>query len=256
MTGSRGGPGRRVAVGALAALLVVVPSACGSGSGSSARHAPTTTTSSSHADSSAASCRPRVDTTPADLPRIPAADHAHLDRRASPRLDPADARVQREQLAAARRSATRLGTVARALAAGYVPTGGSVGDGDGVHFTNWSLVSCHFDAAQPAQLLYDGSTMEAPLVAFSYYLVSPQAPPAGFAGRADRWHRHFGICVRDGAMLDRLEPQGHQTLESCRAAGGDVLDGRDLWMLHAWVVPRWTNRLGVFAPLNPELIRE
>src|SRR5205085_2854078 len=143
-----------------------------------------------------------------------------------------------------------------ALEAGYVPTGGSAGDGDGVHFTNWSLVNCHFDPARPSQLLFDGSSADAPLVAFSYYVVSAGRPPEGFVGPEDIWHRHFGLCVRDGAMLDRLEPQGHQTLDSCHAAGAVVLDGRDLWMLHTWIVPRYPNRRGVFAPLNPTFIRD
>jgi hypothetical protein len=243
-------------VGALiAGIVLVAATGCSSGS-ESARRVPTSTTPSAATGPGAASCRPRVDTTRSELPRIPPNDDAHLHHHAAPRLNPADARAQRGELDRARLAAAQLGTVARALAAGYVPTGGSEGDGDGVHFTNWSLVTCRFDPAHPSQLLYDGSTADAPLVAFSYYLVSAHTPPSGFAGDADRWHRHFGICVRGGAMLDRLRPQGHETLRSCRAAGGRVLDGRDLWMLHAWVVPRWTNRLGVFAPLNPELMRD
>jgi hypothetical protein len=34
---------------------------------------------------------------------------------------------------------------------------------------------------------------------------------------------------------------------------GEWIDGRDLWMLHAWVVPGYENPEGIFAPTNPKL---
>jgi hypothetical protein len=251
------GRGRRDLPVVLAALLLA---ACAASSprGSPAgrpRHpsAPTTVTSST-ADPT--SCTPRVDRVDADVPHIPPSDDPQLHRHiVAEQLSRAAAARRRAELTRARRAAAGLRTVAAALRAGYVPTGGSTGDGEGVHFTNWLLVNCRFDPAHPSQLLYDGSTANAPLVAFSYYVVSDGRPPTGFTGPADLWHRHFGICVRGGQMLDRLEPQGHETLGSCQAQGAEVLDGRDLWMLHAWVVPAWPNRSGVFAALNPKLIR-
>jgi hypothetical protein len=247
-------------ISVIAVLVAAVLAACAGSSDArgSARHrhrhavASTTTTTPSRS----AACTPRVDLVPADLPDIPASDdpqlHVHATQR---RLAPAAAARRRAELDLARATAKMLPTVADALRAGYVPTGGSVGDGEGVHFTNWALVNCRFDPAHPSQLLYDGSTSTAPLVAFSYYVVSDGRPPDGFPGNDDLWHRHFGICVRGTEMLDRLQPQGHETLASCQAKLGRVLDGRDLWMLHAWVVPAWSNRHGLFAALNPRLIR-
>ena len=37
------------------------------------------------------------------------------------------------------------------------------------------------------------------------------------------------------------------------ACGGTYIAGGDFWMLHAWVVPRWNNRKGDFAPFNPKI---
>ncbi len=36
-------------------------------------------------------------------------------------------------------------------------------------------------------------------------------------------------------------------------SAGSWLAGGDPWMLHAWVVPRWTDMWGPFATLNPKL---
>ncbi|MGQ0825670.1 MAG: hypothetical protein ACT4OX_11720 [Actinomycetota bacterium] len=47
-------------------------------------------------------------------------------------------------------------------------------------------------------------------------------------------------CSREGA----LDP------EEC---AGDWIDGGDLWMLHAWVMPGYENVDGVFAPTNSKL---
>jgi hypothetical protein len=47
--------------------------------------------------------------------------------------------------------------------------------------------------------------------------------------------------------VDREESTGP---EQC---GGLYLAGGDLWMLHAWTVPRFANRDGRFATYNPML---
>ena len=55
---------------------------------------------------------------------------------------------------------------------------------------------------------------------------------------------HFALCLVRGALVDRSRCREH----------GRLLDGRDLWMLHAWVVPEWSNPWGTFAPLNPRRV--
>jgi hypothetical protein len=38
-----------------------------------------------------------------------------------------------------------------------------------------------------------------------------------------------------------------------RSCAGDWINGSDLWMLHAWVVPGLDNEYGVFHNVNPLL---
>jgi hypothetical protein len=121
--------------------------------------------------------------------------------------------------------------------------------GVGVHWTNWRLVDRPFDPERPAMLLY-GATGDGRLrlVGFSYWVRSA-GPPVGFPGTADQWHRHFGLCF-DGHGL--LETEGLRRAGRCV---GSWVNGTDLWMLHAWIVPGQSNPWGLFAPLNPELCR-
>jgi len=88
----------------------------------------------------------------------------------------------------------------------------------------------------------DGTTV---LVGFSYWLRSSHEP-AGFAGNNDHWHQHTGLCIVNG-WVDRELATGPE------ACAGTYLAGSDLWMLHAWIVPGWTNRWGTFAVRNPTL---
>ena len=70
--------------------------------------------------------------------------------------------------------------------------------------------------------------------------------PEGFAGPNDHWHQHIGLCVDNGWVV-REQTSGPDACDGTYIAGGDF------WMLHAWVVPRWDNRKGQFAPFNPKL---
>ena len=82
------------------------------------------------------------------------------------------------------------------------------------------------------------------LIAFSYWVASPD-PPEGFAGEMDRWHAHLGMCFENGWLTTDNWPR-----ESC---DGDWINGSDLWMLHAWVVPGVENDTGIFETINPKL---
>ena len=71
-------------------------------------------------------------------------------------------------------------------------------------------------------------------------------PPDGFAGELDVWHRHRGVCFRDGQIMDE-----NRQPDEC--PGHDWFNGEDLWMLHAWVVPGVENVYGIFHNVNPLL---
>ena len=136
--------------------------------------------------------------------------------------------------------------VEAALAAGYSQTSPRV-DGVGYHFTKWTLVDEPFDLTRPSQLLYEevtfGEGLE--LVALSYWVASDH-PPEGFAGEADAWHQHFGTCFVKGYLVD----EGVPDRDSC---DGDWVNGDDLWMIHAWIVPGMENEAGVFSAANPRI---
>jgi hypothetical protein len=147
-----------------------------------------------------------------------------------------------EQLAAARVAATRLARLSRLEQAGYY-LGSYYVPGVGVHYIDWSAVGASFDPARPAMLLVDATPgHRIRLAGFSYWVRS-DGPPVGFAGDTDQWHRHFGLCFVQG-ILDR------EDVASASQCAGTWVNGSDLWMLHAWVVPGFENAAGVFAPRN------
>jgi hypothetical protein len=147
------------------------------------------------------------------------------------------------QFEAAATVVAKYRTVDQAMAAGYSQTSPRV-DGVGFHYTKWSLVDQPFDPASPSQLLFDvvNFGQDPELVALSYWAMS-EHPPEGFAGDADGWHQHFGTCFVNGYLID----EGVADRDSC---AGDWVNGSDLWMVHAWVVPGMENDLGVFAAAN------
>jgi hypothetical protein len=172
-------------------------------------------------------------------------DHDHDGSSPARELTADEEKAFGEQWAAAVGSADRYDTVAEAEAAGYVLASGK-SDGAGVHYVKWSLVDRPFDPAKPSMLLFDtlvwGEEME--LIAYSYWVAS-DGPPEGFAGDEDVWHRHLGVCFINGWIKDEnLLP------EQCP---GDWVNGTDLWMLHAWVVPGVENDYGKFHTVNPLL---
>ena len=151
-----------------------------------------------------------------------------------------------QQWAAAATASRSLMTPAQATAAGYVQAA-PFNSGVGAHWIKWSLVPKAFDPTRPSMLLFDGLPGHAVrLVGFAYWVDSAKEP-AGFVGPNDRWHRHSGLCFsKDGWLAE----QGVKNAASC---DGYWLSGRNLWMLHAWVVPTFPNRWGRFAPTNPAL---
>jgi hypothetical protein len=150
-------------------------------------------------------------------------------------------------LRAAAQVACRLRTPDDAERAGY-SLSAYFTEGIGTHWTNWRLVDAPFDPSRPSMLLYGPRLGRTQLVGFSYWVrTSDPAGPAGFAGTADHWHRHYGMCFDRTGLLQR------EDVRSPSLCKGVYLNGSDMWMLHAWVVPGDPNVWGVFAPLDPQL---
>ncbi len=183
------------------------------------------------------------------LPDPPEHDvHSSHDLTSAPTTVPVDAATA-ELLAAQVQEAVDatagLATARDATAQGYA-FGSQFAPTVGTHYVRWSMVDQPFDPARPSMLLYDGEGPDAELVAFSYWVASPTAPE-GFAGPNDVWHRHLRMCLVDG------QPAGEGVTDPSQCPGGVLLDGRNLWMLHLWMVPGVENPWGQFAAVNPAL---
>jgi hypothetical protein len=170
--------------------------------------------------------------------------HSHGGQQSIAPLAPAEQTELDREWATAAAAASQVDTAEKAHAAGYVIASTNA-PGVGVHFVNWELIDRPFDPAKPSMLLFDMRGPEPVLAGFSYWLRSEQAPE-GFAGANDHWHQHSGLCIVNG-WVDREEVEGPNL------CAGSYLGGRDLWMLHAWVVPGYRNRWGDFADTNPLL---
>ena len=163
---------------------------------------------------------------------------------ADPTMSRADASELHAQLLEAAHAACNLLDTESAQRAGYY-LGSSEVEGVGTHWINWSLMNKPFDPARPSMLLFSTQGAQSHLVGFSYWVRST-TPPAGFAGGLDAWHRHFGVCFDATGQWSGEE----ETSSECH---GTYVNGRDLWMLHAWVVPGTDNLDGIFAPINRSL---
>jgi hypothetical protein len=149
------------------------------------------------------------------------------------------------QLATAYSTIPSMDTLEEADALGFVLASAPI-PGIGAHFVDWSQIVEPFDPAKPSMLLFDVRSEPARLVGYSY-AVFGEDEPDGFAGPNDHWHRHRGLCIdatsgwliREGSPAERCE--------------GTYVAGGDIWMLHAWVVPEYENRDGIFAVFNPRL---
>ncbi len=176
-----------------------------------------------------------------------AMEHMHMgSEHEMVELSPAEAEELKAQLALATAAASRYNTAEEASSAGYVPISPYV-DGVGSHWTKWSLVDQPFDIERPSQLLFEeirsGAGPE--LVGFSYWVLSDEEPE-GFVGMSDQWHRHLGLCFENNMLLT----EGNADASTC---DGDWINGDNIWMLHAWIVPGMENRFGVFHSVNPLL---
>ena len=177
--------------------------------------------------------------------------HSHRGPALQEALDQATQLQLRAQQEVARGVALRYPTVADAEKGGYdmsvtfVPC-------IGAHYTNIAYVG-KFDPANPAELLYDGTSPDSKIVGLSFLVYHPGGPPEGFAGPNDRWHQHNvngGLCFGKSGVVIGGETQ---TTEECAAIGGKKRELTDIWMVHDWTVPGWECTWGAFAGECPEL---
>ncbi|MEO8363377.1 MAG: hypothetical protein ABI570_03210 [Ilumatobacteraceae bacterium] len=149
-----------------------------------------------------------------------------------------------EQWVAAQASVSEYDTLEKIKALGFVQASGPVA-GIATHWTHWSQIAKPFDPTKPSMVLFDETRTPPVLVGYSYALQARDYPD-GFAGPNDIWHQHAGICVNNGWVVREMS-------EGPSSCDGTFIAGGDFWMLHAWVVPGWENRVGKFAPFNPKL---
>ena len=155
-----------------------------------------------------------------------------------------------DELDIARDTALAYPTAADAEAAGWRKVTGYV-PGIAAHYMNFAYVDDRFEVDKPEMILYDGNGPDARVVGLSYYILQTGTfePTQGFTGDNDRYHRHDGLCVKDGIVIKGSA----STNEECAAAGGFKVDGTAGWMSHAWVVPGCESPWGVFSGASPTL---
>lgn len=248
----------------LAGLALWVSACAGADADAAIPTVPPSLTSTTSATSASPTLAPL---TPTDPSRLPASEAAAVDALAAvaSQVFPPDGhahghgatgQVESHALTAAQQSefdrqwqtavaaVPALDSAEEAAAAGYTQASFTA-PGVGVHWVKWSLIDRPFDPAAPSMLLFDPRSDPPALAGFSYWLRAADEP-TGFAGPNDTWHRHSGLCVANG-WVDR------EDVPSSTECAGSYFGGRDLWMLHAWVVPEWQNRWGEFATTNPLL---
>ncbi len=163
-----------------------------------------------------------------------------------------------DQLVVARQAAMQYPTVADARRAGMILAGGFA-PLVGAHYVaiagaiHPNLPDGSLDVAHPGTYIYDGTSPTSKLVGLMY-LSMTAAPPEGFAGPNDHWHRHFNTCIKYGAgAIEVPFPADRDvTKRQCDAVGGQFRK-QTLWMAHAWVVPGWESPAGVFSHDNANL---
>jgi hypothetical protein len=173
--------------------------------------------------------------------------------------EPLDA-ATRDQLSAqlmgARDVALRHPTVADAEAAGYHRAGEFV-PGAGAHYVSGANGLSGPGAVaieKPMALIYDGTSPASRVVGLMYYALGDDGQPDGFAGPNDHWHRHRGICIKngEGGLEIPLPVDADASKKDCDEVGGNLIE-ETAWMLHTWVVPSWESPEGVFSHANANL---
>ena len=175
-------------------------------------------------------------------------------------LSAAEQAVLARQLVAARAAALRYPTVAAAQQA-HMILAGQFSPETGTHYINLGAVTPagasqrfgSFDAANPASLIYAGTSPTSKVIGVMYLALSV-LPPEGFAGPNDHWHRHTNTCVEftAGKIVVPFPADSDVTAAQCAAKHGSFMR-ETAWMVHAWVVPGWESPQGVFSHNNTDV---
>lgn len=167
-----------------------------------------------------------------------------------PMTDEAECEQLADELGRAREVATAFPTAADAEAAGYRKITNYY-PGIAAHYINEDHVDERFEIEEPEMLLYDGDGPNAGMVGLSYYVLSEDdgPPSVGFTGPNDHYHRHLGLCFRDGVVISG----SNTSEEECEAEGGTKGLGFDGWMNHVWIVPGCESDWGLYSGANPAL---
>jgi hypothetical protein len=177
--------------------------------------------------------------------RPPTDEHQHGGSHSGHAVGAVDQEVLDTEIETARLVIADLDTIEKVAARGYV-LATAPSPGIGTHWVRWSQILEPFTPGNPSMVLFDHSKSHPVLVGYSY-AVQSASEPEGFTGKADMWHRHAGLCVALSGWVIRERSAGPDECDGSFIAGGDF------WMLHAWIVPGWDNRDGMFAPANPKL---
>ncbi len=168
----------------------------------------------------------------------------------NPLTDPDECAALADELTRAKAIAAAHPTVADAEAAGYVKVTSYL-PGIAAHYIKFDNLSDGFVLEEPEMLLYDGDGPDSRIVGLSYYIIKDgeDEPTDGFTGNNDHYHRHVGLCFRDGVVVG-----GSNTSQAdCEAQGGNKADGSAGWMSHVWIAPGCESDWGVFSGANPQL---
>jgi hypothetical protein len=168
----------------------------------------------------------------------------------NPITDPDECEALAGELQRAKEVAASYPTVADAEAAGYRKVTNYF-PGIAAHYMKFANLEDGFVLEEPEMLLYDGTNPTSGIVGLSYYIVQPgdEEPADGFTGDNDHYHRHVGLCIKDGVVA-----AGSNTSEDeCGELGGRKADGTAAWMSHVWITPGCESDWGVFSGANPAL---
>ncbi len=168
----------------------------------------------------------------------------------NPMTDPDECEALADELTRAKEVAATYPTIADAEAAGYTKVT-TYYPGIAAHYMNFDHLRDGFVLEEPEMLLYDGDGPTAGMVGLSYYILKEgeDEPTEGFTGDNDHYHRHVGLCIKDGVVA----AGSNTTDEQCGALGGDKSDGTAGWMSHVWITPGCESDWGVFSGANPTL---
>ncbi|MBN2622918.1 MAG: hypothetical protein JXA83_06110 [Acidimicrobiales bacterium] len=168
----------------------------------------------------------------------------------NPMTDPDECAALADELRRAKEVAARYPTIADAEAAGYRKVT-TYYPGIAAHYMNFDHLQDGFVLEEPEMLLYDGDGPEAGVVGLSYYILQEgdEEPTEGFTGDNDHYHRHVGLCFKDGVVA----AGSNTSEEECADVGGEKSDGSAGWMSHVWITPGCESDWGVFSGANPAL---